>query len=123
MYLARMHGGGAPDGQAWLWALGALALYCLISYGLQYRTRARRGSSRPARDALHDLKDREEPQSPGQHFASRMIMLGGGALVGLVAFLTSGGLRVAAVAVTAVVAVTAWAFYDHRAESRSLEHG
>lgn len=122
MHLALGHG-GAVDGQTWLWALGALVLYGLISYGLQYRTRARRGSRSPGRDALRDLKDREEPQSPGQHFVSRMIMLGGAVLVGLVALVTSGGLRVAAVALTAVVAVTAWAYYDHRAESRSLEHG
>ena len=123
MHLAHLDGGGAFDGRAWLWALGALVLYCLISYGLQYRTRARRGSRHPARDALHDLRDREEPQSPGQHVVSRVIMLGGAGLVGVAALVTSGGLRVAAVAVTTVAAVTAWASYDHRAESRSLDRG
>ncbi|MCX4238251.1 hypothetical protein ACH4Y0_26230 [Streptomyces sp. NPDC020707] len=114
MYLAR-GGGGDPEG--WLWALGALALYALISYALAYRARARRGSGHPAHDALHDLKDREEPQTTRQRLVSRTIMLCGGAATGLVAFTTSGVLRVVAVAGTAVVAVAVWAYYDHRTEN------
>ncbi|MFJ2262920.1 hypothetical protein ACIOKD_32210 [Streptomyces sp. NPDC087844] len=114
MHLARGSGG---DPEGWLWALGALALYALISYALAYRSRARRGSGQPAHDALHDLKDREEPQNPRQRFVSRTIMLCGGALTGLVAFTTTGAVRVGAVAGTAVVAVAVWAYYDHRTEN------
>ncbi|MEU1039431.1 hypothetical protein ACFYP4_10985 [Streptomyces sp. NPDC005551] len=113
MYLARGSGG---DPENWLWALGALVLYVVISYGLQYRARVRRGSRHPAGDALHDLKDREEPQRPWQRFLSRVIMLAGAGLTALVALTTSGTLRVVTVGLTAVVAVTAWAYYDHRTE-------
>lgn len=116
MHLARGAGGNA---EGWLWALGALALYALISYGLEYRARARRGSRHPAREALHDLKDREDPQPPRQRFVSRVIMLCGGAVTGLVAFATSGTVRVPAVALTLVVGVTVWAYYDHRTETRA----
>ncbi|MFF9038330.1 hypothetical protein ACF090_23015 [Streptomyces sp. NPDC014892] len=115
MYLAR---GGSADGTGLLWAMGALALYLLISYGLHYRARARRGSGRAAREALHDLKDREDPQ-PQQRFVSRMIMLCGGAATGLAAFATSGVVRVVAVGLTAVVGVAVWAYYDHRVETRT----
>ncbi|NSL43238.1 hypothetical protein [Streptomyces sp. 8P21H-1] len=114
MYLARGSGG---DADGWFWALGALALYALISYGLAYRARTRRGSRRPAHDALHDLKDREEPQAPGQRLVSRVIMLAGGGATVLVALATSGALRAVAVAGTAVAAVTLWAYYDHRTEA------
>ncbi|MGW0611399.1 hypothetical protein [Streptomyces sp. NPDC002788] len=116
MHLAR---GSNDDPYVWLWVLGALTLYALISYGLTYRARARRGSAHPARDALRDLKDREDPQPPENRFVSRVIMLCGGGLTGLVAFLTSGAVRVLAVGVTAVVAVTVWAYYDHRTERRA----
>jgi hypothetical protein len=115
VYLAR---GSNADPYVWLWVLGALALYALISYALTYRARARRGSAHPARDALHDLKDREDPQPPEYRFLSRVIMLCGGALTGLAAFLTSGVVRVVAVGLTAVVAVTVWAYYDHRTQRR-----
>ncbi|MEU9187516.1 hypothetical protein AB0D14_23840 [Streptomyces sp. NPDC048484] len=113
MHLAR---GSSGDPEGWLWALGALALYAVISYALAYRARARRGSGHPAHEALHDLKDREEPQTPRQRLVSRMIMLCGGAATGLVALATSGVPRVVAVAGTAVVAVGLWAYYDQRTE-------
>ncbi|MFF6996466.1 hypothetical protein ACFY93_16150 [Streptomyces sp. NPDC008313] len=116
MHLAGVHPAASDDPGAWLWALGAIALYALISYGLEYRARSRRGSRHPARDALHDLKDREDPQPPLQRFTSRMIMLGGGAVTGLVAFATSGPARVVAAGLTGVAAVAVWAYYDHRTE-------
>jgi hypothetical protein len=117
MHLAR---GSSADPYEWLWVLGALALYALISYGLTYRARARRGSAHPARDALHDLKDREDPQPPENRFVSRVIMLSGAGLTGLVAYLTGGVVRVLAVGLTTVVAVTVWAYYDHRTERRAF---
>ncbi|MET9559594.1 MULTISPECIES: hypothetical protein [Streptomyces] len=117
MYLAR--GGGDPEG--WLWALGAIALYALISYALTYRARARRGSGHPAQDALHDLTDREEPQRPRQRLVSRAIMLCGAALTGLAAYTTSGVVRVLAVAATAVVAVALWAYYDYRTHTPAAQ--
>ncbi|MEU2288529.1 hypothetical protein ABZ614_42675 [Streptomyces sp. NPDC013178] len=116
MYLAR---GSSDDPYVWLWVLGALALYALISYGLTYRARARRGSAHPAHDALHDLKDREDPQPPVYRFISRVIMLCGAGLTGLVAFLTSDAVRVLTVGLTAVAAVTVWAYYDHRTGRRA----
>lgn len=116
MYLAR---GASDDPYVLFWVLGAIGLYALISYGLTCRTRARRGSAHPARDALHDLKDREDPQPPGYRFVSRMIMFCGAGLTGLVAFLTSGAARVLAVGLVAVVAVTLWAYYDHRTRRRA----
>lgn len=113
MHLSRAATG---DGVGLLWALGALALYLLISYGLQYR--ARRGSGRPAREALRDLKDREDPQ-PQQRFVSHMIILCGAAATGLAAFATSGIVRVVAVGLTLVVGVAVWAYYDHRTGTRA----
>lgn len=117
MFLAR---GSSDDPEGWLWTLAAVALYAVISYGLEYRTRARRGSRHPARDALRDLKDREDPQTPRHRFVSRVIMLCGAAATGLVAFATAttGAARIPAVALTAVVAVSVWAYYDHRTEMR-----
>ncbi|MEV3973414.1 hypothetical protein AB0K68_35650 [Streptomyces sp. NPDC050698] len=116
MYLAR---GSSDDPHVWLWVLGAVALYALISYALAYRARARRGSAHPAHEALHDLKDREDPQPPENRFFSRLVMLGGAGLTGLVAYLTSGTVRVLMVGLTAVLAVTVWAYYDHRTETRA----
>ncbi|MEU1479919.1 hypothetical protein ACFYZ8_27190 [Streptomyces sp. NPDC001668] len=116
MHLAR---GSSDDPYAWLWILGALALYALISYGLTYRARVRRGSPHPARDAVHDLKDREEPQPPEQRFVSRVLMLCGAGLTGLAAALTSGAVRIVAVGVTAGLAVVVWAYYDYRTERRA----
>ncbi|MFD7714034.1 hypothetical protein [Streptomyces sp. NPDC059786] len=114
MQLAR---GLSDDPGGWWWALGALALYAVISFGLQYRTRARRGARHPARAAAHDLKDREEPQSGRQRFTSRLIMAGGAAAVVLAAAFTTGAVRVVTVGIVAVLGVTAWAYYDHRAEA------
>ncbi|MFH9010994.1 hypothetical protein ACH4C6_06420 [Streptomyces sp. NPDC017943] len=116
MYLAR---GSSDDPYVWLWVLGALALYAVISYGLAYRARARRGSSHPAKDAVHDLKDREDPQPPEYRLASRAIMFCGAGLTALAAYLTSGALRVVTVGLTALVAVTVWAWFDHRTRSRA----
>lgn len=96
--------------------MGALALYVVFGYGLRYRARVRRGSGRPAREALRDLGEGEEPR---QRFASRMIMLCGGAATGLVGYATAGVVRVVAVGLTAVVGVAAWAYYDHRTETRA----
>ncbi|MFE3036493.1 hypothetical protein ACFXKY_33170 [Streptomyces canus] len=120
MYLAQR---SSDDPYAWLWILAALALYALISYGLTYRARVRRGSVHPARDAVHDLKDREEPQPPKQRFISRVLMLCGAGLTVLAAALTSGTLRIVAVGLTAGVAVVAWAYYDYRTERRVPRSG
>ncbi|WP_063768314.1 hypothetical protein [Streptomyces griseus] len=116
MYLAR---GASDDPYVLLHVLGALTLYALISYGLTYRARAQRGSAHPAHDALHDLKDREEPQLPRARFISRLIMMFGAGLVGSVAYLTSGAVRILAVGLAAVMAATAWAYYDHRTQGRT----
>jgi membrane protein implicated in regulation of membrane protease activity len=116
MHLAR---GSGDDPYVWLWALGALALYALITYGLTYRARARRGSRHPARDAVHDLKDREDPQPRDQRFVSRVIMVCGAGLTGLVAAVTSGAVRTLAVGLTIASAATAWAYYDYRTQRRT----
>ncbi|MGX1365225.1 hypothetical protein RKD19_000584 [Streptomyces canus] len=116
MHLAR---GSSDDPYVWLWTLGAVALYALISFGLTYRARARRGSAHPARDALHDLKDREEPQTTRQRLVSRLLMASGAGLTGLAAALTSGAVRIVTVGLTAGVAVVVWAYYDYRTEGRA----
>ncbi|MER6282477.1 hypothetical protein [Streptomyces sviceus] len=67
---------------------------------------------------MHDLKDREEPQSPKQRLISRVLMLCGAGLTVLAAALTSGTVRIVAVGLTAGVAVAVWAYYDYRTERR-----
>ncbi|GGX89496.1 hypothetical protein [Streptomyces minutiscleroticus] len=120
MYLAR----GFDDGSTWPWVLGVLALYVLMSYGLEYRARRRRGSRHAARAALHDLGDRNSSaQEPAQHLTSRLIMSGGALATGLVAFFASGVLRVVAAVLVALVAVAAWAYYDYRTEPRYSRNG
>jgi hypothetical protein len=68
---------------------------------------------------VHDLKDREDLQPPGQRFVSRGLMLCGAGLTGLAAALTSGAVRIVTVGLTAGLAVVAWAYYDYRTERRS----
>jgi Flp pilus assembly protein TadB len=116
MHLAR---GSTDDPFVWLWAFGALALYALITYGLTYRARARHGSTHPALDAVHDLKDREDPQPRDQRFVSRVIMLCGAGLTCLVAAVTSGVVRPLGVGLAIGSAVTAWAYYDYRTTRRT----
>lgn len=116
MFLAR---GSSDDPYVWLWTLGAVALYALVSYGLTYRARVRRGSAHPAREAVHDLKDREDPQPPKQRLISRVLMACGAGLTGLAAAVTSGAVRIVAVGLTAGVAVVVWAYYDYRTERRA----
>ncbi|WP_320783795.1 hypothetical protein [Streptomyces sp. CRN 30] len=120
MVLAR---GTSGDPGTWLWALGAIALYALISFGLEYRRRRRRGADEPAKEALHELKDRENPQDPKHYLLSRVVMFAGGAAVGLVALATSGVARPVLVVLTALVAVSVWAYYDHRTQDRAARRG
>ncbi|WP_180989386.1 hypothetical protein [Streptomyces cahuitamycinicus] len=61
----------------------------------------------------------EDPQPPENRFVSRLIMLSGAGLTGLVAYLTGGVVRVLTVALTVVAAVSVWAYYDHRTETRA----
>jgi membrane protein implicated in regulation of membrane protease activity len=116
MLLAR---GSGDDPDGWLWALAAVALYAVITYGLTYRARVRRGSAHPARDAVHDLKDREDSQPARQRHVSRLIMLGGALVVGLAALLTSGPLRIVVVGLAGAATVVAWAYYDFRTARRT----
>ncbi|MDP9686277.1 MULTISPECIES: hypothetical protein [Streptomyces] len=48
-----------------------------------------------------------------------MIMFCGAGLTGLIACLTSGGLRVLTVGPTASVAMTVWTYFDRRTRSRA----
>ncbi|MFV0129217.1 hypothetical protein ACLGI4_16165 [Streptomyces sp. HMX112] len=115
MYLA-----GLPDtATEWGWMLGALALYVVVGFALEYRARRRRGSARPAKEALRDLDDREWPQSPEQYLTSRMVLLGGMLAMVPVALVTSGTVRQVALVVVGAAAVAVWAYYDHRTEKRS----
>ncbi|KUN33336.1 hypothetical protein AQJ30_34655 [Streptomyces longwoodensis] len=116
MLLAR---GSGDDPDRWLWILAAVALYAVITYGLTYRARVRRGSAHPARDAVRDLKDREDPQSPRQRYVSRLIMLGGALVVGLSIALTSGPLRIVVAGLTGAATVIGWAYYDFRTSRRT----
>ncbi|MEU3548427.1 hypothetical protein [Streptomyces longwoodensis] len=116
MLLARR---SSDDPNTWLWTLAAVALYAVITYGLTYRARVRRGSAHPARDAVHDLKDREDPQSPRQRYVSRLIMLGGALVVGLAVALTSGPLRIVVAGLAGAATVVGWAYYDFRTARRT----
>ncbi|MFE5402716.1 hypothetical protein ACFQ9Z_15255 [Streptomyces sp. NPDC056580] len=110
--------GSTDDASDWAWLLGVLAAYFAMSYLLEYRARRRRGSPDAARRALRDIGDRQPAQPPRQHFASRLVMLGGALAVAGAAIVTPGPFRLVVTVLTGLLAVGAWAFFDHRTEVR-----
>ncbi|MFD3515724.1 hypothetical protein [Streptomyces sp. NPDC058657] len=113
--------GGTDDPSDWAWIAAIFVLYLLIGYGLEYRSKKRRGAARPAKAAAEGLFSEREGMDPGQHFVSRMVMLCGGLAAGLAGFLTRSAPTVVqflTVGVVAVLGIFAWAYFDHRTEPR-----
>ncbi len=113
--------GGTDEPSDWAWIAAVLALYLLIGYALEYRSKKRRGAARPAKAAVEGLFSEREGFDPGQYFASRMVMLCGGLAAGLAGFLTrnaSLAVQIPVVGVVAVLGIFAWAYFDHRTEPR-----
>ncbi|GEK01694.1 hypothetical protein [Streptomyces sp. 1-11] len=111
--------GSMENASDWAWLLGILAAYFAVSYLLEYRARRRRGSPDAAPQALHDLGDRQRAQPPRQHLASRLVMLGGALAVAGAAIVTPEPFRMVVTVLTGLLAVGAWAFFDHRTEVRA----
>ncbi|NEB81891.1 hypothetical protein G3I40_42765 [Streptomyces sp. SID14478] len=113
-------GDGLDSPAEWAGFVGILVLYLVIGYGLELRSKRRRGARQPAKAAAKGLFV-ERGNDPGQSLASRMIMLAGGLAAGITGFLTRGAptaVQVVAVGVVAVVGIFVWAYFDHRTEPR-----
>ncbi|MEV1049078.1 hypothetical protein [Streptomyces sp. NPDC049916] len=111
------------DPSSWGWAALIFALYLLVGYGLEYRSKKRRGAARPARAAVDGLFSEREGLSgaPEHHFVSRMVMMGGALVVGCVGFLTRDlhtVVHVVAMGVAGLLGIFACAYFDHRNEPR-----
>ncbi|MGV9279909.1 hypothetical protein [Streptomyces sp. NPDC003730] len=116
--------GGTDDPSDWAWGAAIFALYLLIGYGLEYRSKRRRGATRPAKAAAEGLFSERNGVDPGQRFASRMVMLCGALAAGLAGFLTQHAhpaVQIPAVGVVALLGIFAWAYFDHRSEPRDVE--
>ncbi|MGW0917122.1 hypothetical protein ACWD1Z_36285 [Streptomyces sp. NPDC002784] len=114
--------GGTDDPSDWAWIAAILAVYLLIGYGLEYRSKKRRGAARPAKAAAEGLFSEREGIDPGQYFLSRMVMLGGGLAVGLAGLLTRNTPTVVqylTMGTVALLGIFAWACFDHRTEPRN----
>ncbi|MFI9770246.1 hypothetical protein ACIHJG_25740 [Streptomyces sp. NPDC052415] len=114
--------GGTDDPSDWAWIAAIFVLYLLIGYGLEYRSKKRRGAARPGKAAAEGLFSEREGIDPGQYFVSRMVMLGGGLAAGLAGLLTRSAPTVVqylTVGTVALLGIFAWAYYDHRTEPRN----
>ncbi|MFD3869341.1 hypothetical protein [Streptomyces sp. NPDC058623] len=112
---------GSDDPSDWAWIAAFFALYLLIGYALEYRSKKRRGDARPARAAVNGLFSEREGVDPGQLLASRMVMLGGALAAGSAGFLTRdthAAVQYPTVGVVALLGIFAWAYFDHRTEPR-----
>ncbi|MFI7234520.1 hypothetical protein [Streptomyces cyaneofuscatus] len=115
---------GSDEPEDWAGVAVIFALYLLIGYGLEYRSKRRRGASRPAKAAAQGLFSEREGMAaaPEQHFASRMVMLFGALVTGCVGFLTRNaptGVHYAAMGGVALLGIFAWAYFDHRTQPRT----
>jgi len=115
---------GSDDPSNWAGAAVIFALYLLIGYGLEYRSKKRRGAARPAKAAAKGLFSEREGMAaaPEQHFASRMVMLFGALATGFVGFLTRNaptGVHYPAMGGVALLGILAWAYFDHRTQPRT----
>ncbi|MGV9456739.1 hypothetical protein [Streptomyces sp. NPDC003635] len=113
--------GGTSDPSDWAWIAAVFALYLLIGYGLEYRSKRRKGAARPAKAAAQGLFSEREEVKPGQQFASRMVMLCGALVTGLAGFFTRNTptlVQYLTVGTVALLGIFAWAYFDHRTEPR-----
>ncbi|MFG2622508.1 hypothetical protein ACGFXC_33320 [Streptomyces sp. NPDC048507] len=112
---------GSDDPSGWVLVAVVFALYLLIGYGLEYRSKKRRGAARPAKAAVDGLFSEREGTDPGQRFTSRMVMLAGALAAGLAGFLTRNtpaAVQYPVMGVVALIGIFAWAYFDHRTEPR-----
>ncbi|MFD4025854.1 hypothetical protein ACFWRV_20475 [Streptomyces sp. NPDC058576] len=107
------------------WVGGAVifALYLLIGYGLEYRSKRRRGAARPAKAAAEGLFSERQglAADPAQHVVSRVVMLGGALAAGLAGFLTRNAptaVNYLTMGAVALLGILAWAYFDHRTQPR-----
>lgn len=116
---------GSDDPSDWAGAAVVMVLYLLIGYGLEYRSKKRRGAERPVKAAAEGLFSERQGNmmtAPDQYFASRMVMLVGALAAGVTGFLTRGapaGVHYAAMGGVALLGIFAWAYFDHRTEPRT----
>lgn len=115
---------GSDEPENWAGAAVTFVLYLLIGYGLEYRSKKRRGAARPAKAATHGLFSEREGMAaaPEQYFASRMVMLVGALAAGCAGFLTRNaptGVHYAAMGGVALLGIFAWAYFDHRTQPRT----
>ncbi|NEA50716.1 hypothetical protein [Streptomyces sp. SID10815] len=112
--------GGADEPSDWAWIGVVFALYLLIGYGLEYRSKRRGGAARPAKAAVDGLFS-ERGSDAGQRLTSRVVMMCGALVAGLAAFLTRSApaaVRYPVVGLVALLGIFAWAYFDHRTEPR-----
>ncbi|MEW2390116.1 hypothetical protein AB0933_17375 [Streptomyces venezuelae] len=108
----------------WAMVIGILALYLAVGFGLEYRAKRRRGARRPVKAAAKGLfaeRDGSAGADPQQYLASRMVMLVGALATGGAGFLTRGAptaVQALVMVAVAVVAISAWAYFDYRTEPR-----
>ncbi|MFI2644415.1 hypothetical protein [Streptomyces sp. NPDC018610] len=113
--------GGTDHPSDWAWIAAIFALYLLIGYGLEYRSKKRRGAARPAKAAANGLFSERTGVDPGQRLASRMLMLCGALATGLAGFFTRNvptAVQFATVGVVALLGIFVWAYFDYRTEPR-----
>ncbi|MER7577973.1 hypothetical protein [Streptomyces sp. NPDC126514] len=111
--------GATRDPSDWAWIAAIFALYLLIGYGLEYRSRSSRGAACPAKAA--GLFSEREGIDPCQRFVSRMTMLCGGLATGLACPFTRNTptmVQYLTVSTVALLGIFTRAYYDHRTEPR-----
>ncbi|MFI7320396.1 hypothetical protein [Streptomyces venezuelae] len=117
-------GSSTDEPGEWAMVAGILVLYIAIGFGLEYRSKRRRGADQPAKAAARGLfaeRDGSAGTDPQQYLASRMVMLVGALATGGAGFLTRGAptaVQALVMGAVAVVAIFAWAYFDYRTESR-----
>ncbi|MFD4628450.1 hypothetical protein ACFVYR_00900 [Streptomyces sp. NPDC058284] len=117
--------GNSMDGPTdWALLVGVLVLYLAIGFGLEYRAKRRRGADEPVKAAAKGLfaeRDGSAGADPQQYFASRMVMLVGALATGLAGYFTHSAptaVQALVMSAVAVVAISAWAYFDYRTEPR-----
>ncbi|MEU3551480.1 hypothetical protein [Streptomyces longwoodensis] len=113
--------GGTHDPSDWAAVAAILVLYLVFGYGLEYRSKKRKGVARPAKAAVKGLFSERQGVDPGQRFASRMLMLGGALLTGATGYFTRTAppaVQFLAMGVVGLLCIFGLAYFDHRTEPR-----
>ncbi|WP_338703298.1 hypothetical protein V2W30_38810 [Streptomyces sp. Q6] len=114
--------GSSLDGPGdWALFIGIFAVYLAIGYALEYRSKRRRGARRPTKAAVEGLFTERSGADPLQRFSSRMVMLVGALAAGGAGYATRSApmaVQIVSVGAVALAGIFAWAYFDHRTESR-----